>query len=498
MGDEANAGTVSKIDRFLSYIQNPESTFSRFDQTLITRAMRLNVVIHQFHPDESKRVREYHLPGEKPRPFVEHTISPAAIAAGMNADVPLDAFGEEFKDMTLPIRSHALSASSIAEILCHDTVEDGNIDGLSGRALRIAMEGYFKSGITDPQELATIDETLVLIDAVTKYPEGEEPEGLQDAIRSHSLHDAMVAHVHKRTKGDPELISRQVVKIFTDRYKIFTTCFKNDDSGKPVVDSGSLKLAYKAFVGKGLDIEDNLRTPGVRPEKEERALMMASELRVHDIPTASRIVIWLGLRYRYGVSGDTVNWTPEDMKMIKTYIKLESENRHPSIEAYFAGTTLSLTSQANMIPVITDDEKRSMEDGTYNPALQYQFTIPDHDTLGKISSADQMSVRLSGGEDDGLYTARRIDNVAIYEQLEKYGRRIAYYEVRGSEPPYKIKAILRFTDNNKTVRELVEKDNKDDAQEIPESGFLREWKGTYKSFMDVMANFYPYKVDLTL
>lgn len=487
---------LNQVNKFKEHVT---STYSPVDSTFIFSALDLAIVAHEDNQIEQNRTRKELVNGEKV-PYIVHPIGIAAALAGMHREVELS-FSDNPGDVaTLPVHQHPYKAEVVVGGLLHDVIEDVYLDvngknqeskaphAFIGRRdgdikWNELMREYFRTKKV-PSE--SIEDVVVMVNAVTKYDSSTIEENVQNDVLSSPLYNVYTKRLRKLSPDqNPEERDGESQRILLDIHKIFRTTLYNEETGTVEINNVTLRRFYGALAIKCQDIINNLESAGVKKAKIVRAHMLAHVARIFGLPSASLLGIHLIVGNNYDIVSDNQNVTEERIKMVGQYLNLEAD---PSTRPLMKLNDISFVPNAVQIPINSTAEQRLSKKNKYNPALQYRVTASPEmfELLTKKKRADAIF----------MINESKHTLVPIKTETQKLirlsGRKCDYYNAVNEYG--KVTAIIRFQDNQPSAHTILSLVSNEDADKVPEHSILIPFDGTVRSTMRIIGAMSPFSL----
>lgn len=418
----------------------------------------------------------------------------------MYRDVELS-LSEDSRDVaTLPVRQHPYKAEVVVGGLLHDVIEDVYLDVSEKNQESTAphtkigridgdikwsefIREYFRA---KKMPANSIEDVVVMINAVTKYDSSTITDEIQNDILSSPLYNAYVKRLKKLSPDQSEEEREsQSLRILLDIHKIFRTTLYNEDSGIVEIDNVTLRRFYGALAIKCQDIINNLESSGVRKDKILRAHMLAHVVRIFGLPTASLLGIHLIASNNYDVFSDEQNITAEKMRKIREYIRLEAD---PSLRPLLKLNDITFVPNAVQMPINSTSEQRLSKKNKYNPALQYRVTSSP-EMFELLAKQNRYPVVFKFNEAE--HSLNQI-KTQTQKRINSTGRKCEYYFAVSESGS--VSAIIRFQDNQPSAHTILSLTNEEDADKVPEHRFLLPFDGTAQSTMRIIGAMSPFSL----
>ncbi len=488
----------NQVNKFKEHVT---STYNPLERTFILNALDLAIVAHQDNQIEQHRTRKERINGEVV-PYIVHPIGIASALAGMDRDVELPIADSEGGVALLPVRQHPYKAEVVVAGLLHDVIEDVYLD-VNGNAQNDKaphmfigrrdgdikwsefMREYFR---TKKMPSDSIEDVVVMVNAVTKYDSSTITNEIQNDILSSPLYNTYIKRLKKLSPDqNEEERENQSMRILLDLHKIFRTTLYNEETGMVEINNVTLRRFYGALAIKCQDIINNLESSGVRKDKIIRAHMLAHVVRIFGLPTASLLGIHLIASNNYDVFSDEQNITSEKMRKIREYISLEAD---PSLRPLLKLNDITFVPNAVQMPINSTAEQRLSKKNKYNPALQYRVTTsPEMFELLAKKNRSLVVFKFNEAE----HSLNQI-KTQTQKRIKRTGRKCEYYFAVSETGS--VSAIIRFQDNQPSAHTILSLTSEEDADKVPEHRFLFPFDGTAQSTMRIIGAMSPFSLPM--
>ncbi len=486
----------NQVNKFKEYVT---ATYSPVDSYFIFSALDLAIVAHEDNQIAQNRTRKELVNGEKV-PYIVHPIGIAAALAGMHREVELTLSDASGDAATLPVHQHPYKAEVVVGGILHDVIEDVYLDvngknqenktphAFIGRRdgdikWNELMREYFR---TKNVPTESIEDVVVMVNAVTKYDSSTIEENVQNDVLGSPLYSVYTKRLNKLSPDQsPEERDGESQRILLDIHKIFRTTLYNEEAGKVEINSVTLRRFYGALAIKCQDIINNLESAGVKKAKIVRAHMLAHVARIFGLPSASLLGIHLIVGNNYDVFSDKQDITDEKIRMVRQYINHEA---NPNLRPLMKLDDISFVPNAVQMPINSTAEQRLSKKNRYNPALQYRVTASPEmfalltkqkltDTVFKINESKHTLVPIKTETQKLILSSGRKCN--YYNAVDEFG---------------KVTAIIRFQDNQPSAHTILSLVSNEDADMVPEHRILTPFDGTAQSTMRIIGAMSPFSL----